>query len=255
MAEDPTNNINSPQRNRRASIASETLANLFGRPRDTNNSPPSQMSSGPISQATADAQRRRLSLSILGLSGSPTSPVAPLRGLRNDSISGGSIDETAVDEDGSGPAPNAPFGSLGRRMSFGARALRDVHNGTAASSLPTATAKTNMKSSWGSHGRPGRGLSNDYRNSTFPSRPWSWDTVQLLTLNTGSADFWAENVRNRTERNASVSSASAFQSFHSRAKSISTMEPPARELPPPSKLDRKPDPYQERMLRGELSWD
>ena len=54
---------------------------------------------GPISQAAAQAQQRRMSLTTLGLSGSPgqTSPFGSYRGRRG-SISA-STDESAIAED------------------------------------------------------------------------------------------------------------------------------------------------------------
>lgn len=71
---------------------------------------------------------------------------------------------------------------------------------------------------------------------------------------TGSADFWSENMRNRAERTSiSLPGGPPMPSMHSRAKSVAMMETPIKEMPPAK--DKKPDHYQERMLRGELSWD
>jgi hypothetical protein len=66
-------------------------------------------------------------------------------------------------------------------------------------------------------------------------------------------DF-AENMRLRAER-SSVSAASGPQPsppIHQRAKTMSTTEPPAREMP---KQPKVPDPIQERMLRGDFYMD
>jgi hypothetical protein len=143
MAEDSTTTTAPapPPRARRSSFAGQTFADLFGggrsRPSGEASPPanPQQQYSGPISQAAAQAQKRRLSLTTLGLSGSPnqTSPFGSYRGIRRDSIgsaNSGSIDESAIEDDAprdptSASTPATPFA---RRMSFGARALRDVRN-------------------------------------------------------------------------------------------------------------------------------
>ncbi|KAK3113799.1 hypothetical protein LTR53_008577, partial [Teratosphaeriaceae sp. CCFEE 6253] len=70
MAEDNTGSPPST-RARRSSFTGQTLADLFGtRPRPSldvsTNSPPNPQSAGPVSQAAAQAQRRRMSLTTLG---------------------------------------------------------------------------------------------------------------------------------------------------------------------------------------------
>ncbi|KAK0948764.1 hypothetical protein LTR91_026989 [Friedmanniomyces endolithicus] len=139
MADGPTGTPPSP-RDRRSSFAGQTFADLFGtsRPRPAvdaaNNSPPNQPYTGPISQAAAQAQRRRMSLTTLGLSGSPEGAGSRFNSHRgrHDSISSansGSIDESAIEDE---PMPRdpttTPVTPFARRMSFGARALRDVRN-------------------------------------------------------------------------------------------------------------------------------
>jgi len=143
MAEDSTTNPPPPPpqspHQRRSSFAGQTFADLFGPhrsgvQRDGNNSPPAH-ASGPITQAAAEAQRRRLSLTTLGLSGSPgSSPFGSYRGLgRRGSIgsdNSGSIDESAIEDEGvrdpnTSSTPVTPFA---RRVSFGARAMRDIRN-------------------------------------------------------------------------------------------------------------------------------
>jgi len=143
MAEDSSTNAAPPPaqspRQRRSSFAGQTFAELFSshRPsvqRDGNNSPPAH-ASGPITQAAAEAQRRRLSLTTLGLSGSPgSSPFGSYRGLgRRGSIgsdNSGSIDESAIEDEwvrdpNTSSTPVTPFA---RRVSFGARAMRDIRN-------------------------------------------------------------------------------------------------------------------------------
>merc|ERR1712072_1301684 len=231
MAEDPTTtSTQTPARPRRSSFAGDTFASLFGanrqpQPRPAQDSgkdsPPNQYP-GPISHAAAQAQQRRLSLTTLGLSGSPssTSPFNSHRGTRRESISSansGSIDESAVEEDSardpaSGSQPTTPFA---RRMSFGARALRDVRS-------PNA----------GGGGGGGSGQN-------------------------GNTEYWNENMRNRAERTSSISGQGSMPvpSNHARAKSVATMEAPVREMPARPKEDRRPDHFQERILKGDFYMD
>ncbi|KAK5124079.1 hypothetical protein LTR85_002276 [Meristemomyces frigidus] len=291
MADESTNTGNqSPARTRRSSFAGQTFADLFGTGRSNtqrtstdngaNNSPPTQQLPGPISQAAAQAQRRRLSLTTLGLGTAPgsTSPYNSYRGVRRDSISSansGSIDESAIEDDAgpvTGSTPPTPFA---RRMSFGARALRDVRqssgggggggtntgqNGTksppASNSIASAKAQNGTISS---RDGKGRGLSTPVhhpRHRYTLSLPF---TPSLLTgaARIGSADFWNENMRTRAER-TSIGGQNGggvpIQSPHTRAKSVATMEQPIHEMPAP-KEDRKPDHFQERILKGDFYMD
>ena len=136
-----SNNENSPPptptatTNRRASFSpGQKLSELFGR------SPPNGNTSaypGPIATAAANAQaqqRRRTSIASLGIAGSPTQTSA-FTNMRNRQSSFGSgsspstsINESAVEE--GDVEPNiSPTSQIARRMSFGAKALRDVRTG------------------------------------------------------------------------------------------------------------------------------
>ena len=139
-----SNNENSPPptptatANRRASFSpGQKLSELFGR------SPPNGHGTsaypGPIATAAANAQaqqRRRTSIASLGMAGSPTqtSAFANMRNRQSSFGSGSSpsasINENAVEEGDAEPniSPTSPFA---RRMSFGAKALRDVRTGGA----------------------------------------------------------------------------------------------------------------------------
>lgn len=139
MSDDQTQ----PRSGRRSSFAGQTFADLFGtgrpsisKPSADNGSPPTQQLPGPISQAAAQAHARRMSLTTIGLSGSPnqTSPFNSYRSRRDSlsSANSGSMDESAIAED-DGPASaaaardtSAPSTPFARRTSFGARALRDI---------------------------------------------------------------------------------------------------------------------------------
>lgn len=88
---------------------------------------------GPIATAAASAQaqqRRRTSISALVSGGSPTSSIFARNRAESSSSNGnGSIDESAI-EDGDAPPNGSPNSTFGRRLSFGARALRDARAGT-----------------------------------------------------------------------------------------------------------------------------
>ena len=249
------------------------------------NSPPTQQLPGPISQAAAQAhQRRRLSLTTLGLSGSPnqTSPFGSFRG-RNDSIgsaNSGSIDESAIAEDdgavaqaNNGSAPNTPFA---RRTSFGAKALRDIRtnsfgggggggpgspgqNGTRS---PPASSKAAQNGTISSRESKGRGLSL----APAPHSPSSPESCRvgdcmLTSLVTGSNEGfnWSDNFRNRAERTSIAAQgavgAPLSANNHSRAKSVAVMEPPPVAQIPKPKETKRPDHFQERILKGDFYMD
>ncbi|KAL9639885.1 MAG: hypothetical protein Q9164_000633 [Protoblastenia rupestris] len=217
--------------NRRASFASgQKLSEFFGR------SPPSAngLSShpGPIATAAANAsaqQRRRTSMAGLGLAGSPTStsPFSSLR-TRNSSIGSSSspnssIEENAIEEGDAGPchSPTSPFA---RRMSFGARALHDIKTG--------------------SNTVNGRSASNSLASA--PS-----------VKGRGDGFNWSEQIRNRAERSASVTQrpsppTTMTPQEHHKAASVAAPEQPIKEMP---KVPRKPDHFQERILKGDFYMD
>ncbi|KAL6706908.1 hypothetical protein ACN47E_005051 [Coniothyrium glycines] len=201
---------------RRASIAGQTFVDLFGRSNSYVGQQIGTQSSGPITTAALNAQRRRLSLTTIGLSASPgqTSPFTGPR-TRTESISSansGSVDESPFEDDfapstsAPGSNPATPFA---RRLSFGARALRDV------------------RQSNGSVGNPN-----------------------------GEGYNFAENLRSRAERGSISGPPTGLLSpnghTHQRAKSVTIMEPPAREMPKQAKV---PDAMQERILKGDFYMD
>lgn len=151
---------------RRASFSpGQKLSELFGRSPTNCSGPPIYPS--PIATAAANAQaqqRRRISITSLGLSGSPTqSSTFSQARVRQDSLSsGGSIDENAVDDSEAAPngSPTSPFA---RRMSFGAKALRDVKTGTGVGN--NGRLSVNLDSSPPAQGR---GLSSSHtRTDTY----------------------------------------------------------------------------------------
>ena len=133
-----TDDPSHPNRNfqRRASFSPSgtSLSDFF-----SSRSPPTAYP-GPITTAAAQAnQRRRLSISA-GLTGtSPVGPTSPTWiGNRRESMSSASStnsvnnNNSPFDDDDTSPAssPQQPMGSaFTRRMSFGAKALRDAQTG------------------------------------------------------------------------------------------------------------------------------
>ncbi|KAK5675760.1 hypothetical protein LTS10_011487 [Elasticomyces elasticus] len=257
MADDSNGTPPSP-RVRRSSFAGQTFADLFGtsRPRPSvdgaNNSPPNQQYNGPISQAAAEAQRRRMSLTTLGLSGSAegtNSRLASYR-ARRDSIGSahsGSIDESAIEDEPSLRDPNStPVTPFARRMSFGARALRDVRNSTSGAGGGTGQNGTNP---------PAASASTNTAKSKAPNGTISSRDAK----GRGSAEFWNENMRNRAQRTsiagqgeASIPLPSPNRPTHARPVSVATMEAPVREMP---KAQQRPDHFQERILKGDFYMD
>lgn len=220
----------SPDTRRRASVTSQTFQDLFGRSNSYVGQ--QQPSSGPITTAAANAQRRRLSLTTLGLGASPgqTSPFLQTPRTRTESISSansGSVDESPFEDDyapstsASSSNPATPFV---RRLSFGARAMRDVRQSNGGVGNPNGRPPIHKASS----PPTGRGRGEGYN--------------------------FAENLRSRAER-GSISGPSGMLSpsppTHQRAKSVTIMEPPAREMPKP----KVPDAMQERILKGDFYMD
>jgi hypothetical protein len=151
--------IPSPTR-RRSSFAGQFADMFSSRPANTGNN--KQNMPGPISQAAMQAQQRRLSLTTVGLSGSPnaTSPFIPTNGRpRTESLSSsnsGTVDESPF-EDGDAPTSSIPASPFARRLSFGAQAMRDMRastgnaNSNGRPSVSTAKSPPTAKN--------GRGLS------------------------------------------------------------------------------------------------
>ncbi|KAF2255417.1 hypothetical protein BU26DRAFT_155781 [Trematosphaeria pertusa] len=289
----------SPGARRRASVTGETFQGLFGgRQNSVGGQGGAQPYPGPITSAAVNAQRRRLSLTTLGLSGSPsqTSPFQSAR-PRTESLSSansGSVDESPFEDD---PAPSAsssssnPATPFARRLSFGARALRDVRQSNGSVGNPNGRPSIHKASSPPT--TRGRGLSSSSpsfpsplpilvppaspsslhseRSASLPSSDLShvlaeyykrhpdqaFGEHELTTMlsHTGEGYNFAENLRSRAER-TSMSSAHPIHSPqappHQRAKSVAIMEPPAREMP---KQPKVPDAMQERILKGDFYMD
>ncbi|KAJ5555447.1 hypothetical protein N7535_007882 [Penicillium sp. DV-2018c] len=231
MSNDSTSPISVPNpenRRRRGSIA-----DLFSKSSNPSNPPTTNQ---PTNQ-------RRLSISTLGLSGSPTQ--ASFGGSRNfrpgslSSSMGSSFPTEDTLEDEQGTSPSSPFS---RRVSFGAQALRDARTGSVPNgprrSPPAGSAIITTRSSASTSTSPQDERSNVSR------RP------------IGEGFNWTEALRTRAERAPSVGSPISPQNprspgHHQRAASIASMEQPGREIPRQPKQN-KPDFFQEKILRGDF---
>ncbi|EPS31324.1 hypothetical protein PDE_06279 [Penicillium oxalicum 114-2] len=196
----------SETRPRRGSLAGLPFSDLFSKPSTTTSSQPTASNAQAIPQ-------RRLSITTLGLSGSPTqASTFGSRSFRRGSLSSswGSVppnDDVVAEEpeasSSGGVTPGSPFS---RRMSFGAQALREARAGSIGN---------------------GEGF--------------NW---------TEALRHRAE--RAPSVGGPSLSPPYASQpSSHQRAASIAAMEQPVREMPKQPKQN-KPDFFQEKILRGDF---
>jgi hypothetical protein len=214
-------------RNRRGSITQAALSNLFQRGSSGANG---QSFSGQ-SQAQApivnDPQRRRLSVTTLGLSGAPATQNQPGLGIRRSSMSTNSnnsdaIDESAIEDDDYGSstrtAPTTPFT---RRMSFGTSTMRTYRPG-------------------GSPGNDQQGFNWSEQLRTRAESSFSQGAAARASFSFGAGS---------PPRNAPLQ--------HDRAKSVSDMpQPPVQVEAMKPKVDRpKPDAFQERILKGDFYMD
>lgn len=205
-------------RTRRGSVGNAVFSNLFQRSATTGSA-----SIFPAAAANMnDANRRRLSVSTLGIHGtSPSNASIPYH-YRRGSMSTNSdcIDESAIEED-DGSARTAPPTPFTRRMSFGANTRGFRTGGTS----------------------PG--------------------TDQ-------GAFNWSEQLRTRAESSVTGSRPSFSyttglgsspprvpQSQHQdTSKSVSEMPaPPSQPMKPKQPERMKPDPFQERILKGDFYMD
>ncbi|KAL6869198.1 hypothetical protein ACO1O0_000521 [Amphichorda felina] len=274
-------------RNRRSSITQAALSNLFQRgPPGSNTGPPFP---GQANPAVTDPQRRRLSVTTIGLSGTSPSSASAL-GIRRGSMSTNSngsesIDENAIeDEDSARTAPAVPFA---RRMSFGGTAMRGYRpggspgNGNNPTSPPPAQPTRRHSQHRGSVGQAqgvsvsaalaGRRASVGMAASSIPQAS-NIKHPRYPSDNASRPDQqgfnWSEQLRSRAESNVAGGARPSFSMassppraaapHHDRAKSVSDMPQPPVQTPavkPPPQERPKPDAFQERILKGDFYMD
>ena len=240
---------------RRASFSpGQKFSEMFGRsPGNVNGGTTAYP--GPITTAAANAQaqhRRRTSITALGLGGSPTSSIWAGARNRTESLSSngnGSIDESAIEEGDAPPPSTSPTSTFGRRLSFGARALRDSRAGnnnnngrSPVDSTSPVVQDRGVPSSQASAGDYAKRLSNQFNQRS------------------GEGFSWSEQLRSRAERSSSLTSPIAGTSPISAREPPRTapMAPaqPSQTPPKPVKREpRVPDAFQERILKGDFYMD
>ncbi|KAK1755373.1 hypothetical protein QBC47DRAFT_423463 [Echria macrotheca] len=263
---------------RRGSVTSAALTNLFRS--NSISQPPVAPFPGPLASAAMNDQRRRLSITTLGLSG--TSPTASASFLRRASLStnSDSIDENAVeDDDFARTAPTTPFT---RRMSFGAnQAMRGIRTGTSPgtngrppppvrrSSTARGSPPTPPIGSAGAGNYTWGKMSSQASTANQP-RPGS-DLCTPARLDQGFN--WSDQLRSRAENTVTSGPRASFSfgqgfsgspprsaapppaaSHHDRAKSVSDMPAPPAQAPR-ARVPQKPDHFQERILKGDFYMD
>ncbi|KAI2629517.1 hypothetical protein GGR54DRAFT_266483 [Hypoxylon sp. NC1633] len=265
------NNNNGASNDRRGSVTSAAFSNLFHRSNSTSAGNGNNRESA--SSAAVRDQRRRLSVTTMGLSGTAPNPANTPFGLRRGSIStnnSDSIDESAVDDDEAAKAvPTSPFA---RRMSYGAQAMRNLRPG------PTSPGSAGMPS------QQTRRVSNGHAravptgvpsNSTATRRASTSQASNTLPYRTPSDMFsaradngynWSEQLRSRAESTVQghrpkvgrYTSPPRAGGQHDRSKSVSEMPAPPQQAAAvkPKQPERpKPDPMQERILKGDFYMD
>lgn len=257
-------------RPRRESFSSQTFTNLFGRTNST--SGPTAPFPGPITTAVAQDQRRRMSISTIGLSGtSPAGPTPFNFGLRRGSVSTAtseSVDENAIeDEEGPGRTPNTPFA---RRMSFGAQALRNARTGTSPGSGRTPSSNVPSHTKNGpSSGRVGGATSPKVQaQASMQSKQKTASDFPFTRSGEEGVFKWSEQLRSRAESTVSSQQRPSFSTSpsngkalhapaHERAKSINEIPAPPSTIPAPvqPRQVKKPDAFQERILKGDFYMD
>ena len=261
-ASEPTDTSGRP---RRGSFTTQTFNSIFVRSNSTAGAPTAPFP-GPISTAASQDQRRRMSISTLGLSGtSPTQTTSFAFGGRRGSVStdrSDSIDESAIeDDDGPGRSSN-PTTPFARRMSFGAQALRARSNNggspgtsgrapsyTTSSSLPTIPA-----------GPRSRGDISPKAQASTQSKPRTASDFPSARPGEGGFNL-SEQLRSRAQSSVSQSQRPNFSSAmkpSDRAMSVSEMPKPPTAAPAPvvaRQQRQKPDAFQERILKGDFYMD
>ena len=279
-----------PQRRRRSSFV-----DMFtSRSTSSNN----VSSSPPTNQATSTsampAHHRGMSITTMGLTGNANGQNGPFNAFarqRRASVATSSAsgspefknnfgDEPAViEEDDTARVPPNSSASFGRRLSFGAQALREVKQGSGPGSpgagrRPSSFLSTldedngnNLPSRPVSSGKaktPGKDRGLPPANFRILSPPSPTSKIMLIT-SLGEGFNWSEALRDRSKRSPSFTSGNPFASNSNRPRATSSGASDAPPPPPPQEMPktvetprsrmRKPDHLGERMLRGDFMMD
>jgi hypothetical protein len=223
-----------------------------------------------------------MSISTLGLSGTSPTQGAPFPFGRRGSVStanSDAIDESAIDDDDivGRSAPTTPFT---RRMSFGTQALRGarggVSPGTSGRAPSYTTAPLPSIPSGPRSARAGSGsqtqtqaqsggvtppMTQDQTQASMQSKPRTGSDLSSARSAEGSGFNWSEQLRTRAESSVSQTQRPSFsipfaaKSPNQERKSITEMPAPPAAIPPPAPARserKKPDEFQERILKGDF---
>ena len=204
-------------------------------------------------------QQRRLSITTLGLSGSPTqTSTFDNRGFHHGSLSS-SWESNAPNEDvvaentvgsPSGAIPTSPFA---RRASLGALALRDASAGSIGNRTYIPRPITHQRGPSCCIG--GQRCLPQYPVSCCNHLMSPHDDKTNTMLRLGNDFNWTEALSSRAKCAPSLGGpvSPQFQTTprhygHERSASVASMERPVREIPKQS----KPDFFEERILHGDF---
>ncbi|KAI8957961.1 hypothetical protein F5Y11DRAFT_61241 [Daldinia sp. FL1419] len=266
-------NTNGPSHDRRGSVTSAAFSNLFQRSNSTSTGNGNSRES--VTSAAARDQRRRLSVTTVGLSGTSPSSGNASFGMRRGSIStnnSDSIDESAIDDEES--AKTGPTSPFARRMSFGAQAMLNLRAGPGS---PGSTGRTSQESRSISNGNArlpsssvpsasaiARRASTPQASNVLPYRAPS----DIFSARADNAYNWSEQLRSRAESSVQghrptfgphrYGSPPRGSGQHDRSKSVSEMPAPPQQaatMKPKQPERPKPDHMQERILKGDFYMD
>jgi hypothetical protein len=294
MANNDNTSNDSAGRNRRGSFTQQTFTSIFGgRSISTSggNGPTAPFPSA-ITTGTPQDQRRRMSISTLGLSGTSPSQTSPFPfGARRGSVStagSDSINESAIDDDDD-PSRSNPTTPFARRMSFGAQALRraqpNANPGTSGrtpsytaskpSSLPAIPSGPRSAAAVAAHeqkAREGGSITppaQSQKQASTQSKPRTASDYPVSARTGAESGFnWSEQLRSRAESSVSQNARPSFSAspiaskpspVHERNKSVSDMPAPPAAAPAPrtpqKPVRKQPDAFQERILKGDFYMD
>jgi len=223
MANDSTSN-DGATRNRRGPFTQQTFTSIFGgRSNSVAGGAPTAPFPSAIQTGSPQEQRRRMSISTLGLSGTSPSQTSPFPfGARRASVStagSDSLNESAIEDDDD-PSRSNPTTPFARRMSFGAQALRRAQPNT----NPNPGAESGFNWSEQVRSRAESSVSRNARPSFSAVSPGGTKPMPIQ------------------ERN----------------KSVDMPAPPAAmpaSRTPPKPVRKQPDAFQERILKGDFYMD
>ncbi|KAB8337123.1 hypothetical protein FH972_021427 [Carpinus fangiana] len=252
-----------------------SIAELFRPDQSSASATRTSSLSTAMAQAQQQSRTRRLSITALGLSGSPTrnQPASPFGSIRDRGISisessaGGFDDsESAIAEDGEpGNAGNNGLGTMGRRMSAGAKAysegMRRSSGANSASGTSPVTSGASANAASKASGSPPSASKSRCESFFLRSLRIHTDLWRLVAEGFNFGDTF----RTRAERGSisgSLPSAgpagSGFGSAHMRKPSQAESQPQVASIPTaprPVQQPKKPDHFQERILKGDFYMD